>query len=124
MEADLELARDLLDKQVLDRDGLRIGRVDGLILRFRAGEPPEVAAIEVGIAALLRRFGRSVSDAAARWERRLGVGSGEPLRVEAERIAHIGKDVEVDLEGGRTNALAWERWLRKRIVRIPGAESK
>jgi hypothetical protein len=110
---------------VLDRDGLRIGRVDGLILRFRGGEPPEVAAIEVGLAALLRRFGRRVAEAAARWERRLGVGSGEPLRVEAERITHVGKDVEVELEGGRTNALAWERWLRKKVIgRIPGAESK
>jgi sporulation protein YlmC with PRC-barrel domain len=123
--ADFEISRDLLEKQVLDKDGEKVGRVDGVTLRLRPGKPPEIEALEIGMPALLRRFGPRPAEAAARWERRLGVASGEPLRIEPARIRNVGNDVEVDLDGSRTNALAWERWIRTRFIsRIPGAGKK
>jgi hypothetical protein len=37
-------------------------------------------------------------------------------------VLKIGVDVKVDLEAERTQALAWEHWVRDHLIgRIPGA---
>jgi hypothetical protein len=36
----LPLVRDVLDKQVLDPDKCKIGKVDGILLQLRANRPP------------------------------------------------------------------------------------
>ena len=120
--ADLELFRDVLDKQLVDRTGLRMGRVDGLILRLHPDGPPEVAWLETGPEPLLARVHPRFAEWAVRLAQRLGVSSGEPLRIEPSRIVQFGKTLKVDIDAPRTNAFAWERWLRKRLIdRIPGS---
>jgi hypothetical protein len=38
------------------------------------------------------------------------------------KVIKVGIDVKVDLDAEKTPALAWERWVRERIIgRIPGA---
>ena len=39
----MHLVRDLLDKRVVDRDGVPVGRVDGLLMEVREGEPPRMS---------------------------------------------------------------------------------
>ena len=53
---DLELGRDVLDKQVVDRDGIKMGRVDGLVLEVREGHAPRIEAIEMGGVVLAARI--------------------------------------------------------------------
>lgn len=124
MVDEIHAFRDLLDMQLVDRENRPLGKADGLVFEIRADAPPRLVAIEVGNAAMLRRISERLAAAAARLAERLGVGSGEPLRIPPEKIVHFGNDVEVDVDGPRTLAYAWERWLRKKFIeRIPGSRA-
>ena len=41
----MDLVRDLLDRQLTDRSGRNLGRVDGVVLELRANRPPRVRLI-------------------------------------------------------------------------------
>ena len=119
---ELHLARDLLDKQLVDRENRPLGRVDGLMLELPADGPPRIVWLEVGAATLARRLGEKLANRVAKTERRWKVSAGNPLRISPEKVVHFGNDVQVDVEAPNTNAYAWERWLRARLIgRIPGA---
>jgi len=121
---ELHLFRDLLDKQLVDGEDRPLGKADGVVFEIRADGPPRLVAVEVGASAVLRRVSRRLAEASARIARRLGVGSGEPLRVDPERFVHFGKEVKVDIDAPRTAAYAWERWLRRTLIgRIPGSDA-
>jgi sporulation protein YlmC with PRC-barrel domain len=95
-----------------------MGKVDGIVLELRAGEPARVAGLVMGGTTLLWR----IHPGLARWaERRLG-GEGHVTRIPWRRVLKIGVDVKVDVEGEPSPASFWERWVRGRIIgRIPGA---
>ena len=57
----IDLIRDCLDKQVLDRKDRRIGRVDGIVVELDVRGRPRVAGIEIGPATLIRRLPRWLS---------------------------------------------------------------
>ena len=123
--ADLHLVRDLLDKQLVDRDGRPIGKVDGLVLEFDRAGRPRVGALEVGSSALFRRIGPRLERLVALIERRLGVSDGKPERFSPAKIVHFGNEVQLDVDALPTKAYAWERWLRARVIsRIPGSGAK
>ena len=61
----------LLDQQLVDRDGLRFGRVDDVELRPGPNAVPQVAAILVGVEALGRRRGGRLGSAMAATAARL-----------------------------------------------------
>lgn len=119
----MELVRDVLDKQLVDRHGAKMGRVDGIVAELRPGLPPEVIAIETGSVAMARRIG----ERAGSWVTRLAVTIGgqqyaRPYRIPWLRIRSIEVDIEVDVDAGDTPLAHWQRWLRDHIVgRIPGA---
>ena len=118
----MDLVRDVLDKQVLDRRGRKMGKVDGIVLELRDDGPPRVACIEIGLAVLVRRLIHVGGDLVALVERRLGIRGGDPVRVPAAKIREAGIDVHLDLDASETEALAWEEWLGKHVVRrIPGS---
>jgi len=119
----MDLARALLDKQVMDRDGRKLGKVDSVLLVLSESGPPRVAAIELGLAAVAHRItprlGRWLDATARRW--RLPIGR---TRVPWPRITRTGVDIDVDLDGERVRAHALERWLRRHVIaRIPGSGS-
>jgi sporulation protein YlmC with PRC-barrel domain len=119
---ELHLARDLLDKQLVDAENRRMGKVDDLVVSIAAGRPPRIVAIEVGTPALARRVHPRLERPVSRWMRRLGVSEGRSQRIGMEKIVHFGNDVQVDVDSRRGDATAWERWLRQRfIARIPGS---
>lgn len=59
----MDLVRDLLDKQVMDRNGREMGRVDSIAIDVRKGAPPRVVAIELGIGVL----GYRIAPIIGRW---------------------------------------------------------
>ncbi|PYR58249.1 MAG: hypothetical protein DMF85_11300 [Acidobacteria bacterium] len=117
----MNLARDLLDNQVKDRQGRKMGKVDGIVLVLRRGRPPRVAAIELSLVSLLNRVSPRLG-AFARWfERRFGVHDASPLRIPIEKLQSIGVDVTADVDATRTSAYAWDKWMSRVFIgRIPG----
>ncbi|BAY24551.1 hypothetical protein NIES2100_43460 [Calothrix sp. NIES-2100] len=117
----MDIIRDVLDNQLVDRNQRKMGKVDGVVMELREGEPPRVAYIEVGVTTLANRINprlaRWVAAIASKW----GAKQSEPLRIPWTKVRDVGIDVEVDEEAEATPALAYEKWLRDRIIkRIPG----
>jgi hypothetical protein len=118
----MHLVRDVLDKQLLDRHGRKMGKVDGIVLELREDGPPRVVFIELGLAVLMQRLMEGAGEVVALLERRLGIRKAEPVQIPVAKILETGIDVRVDVAASETEALAWEDWLGKHVVRrIPGS---
>jgi hypothetical protein len=118
----MDLIRQVLDSQVVDRREEKMGKVDGIVLEMREDGPPRVAFLEIGAAALAHRF----SPLLGRWmealAQHLGLGDGEPLRVPPAKVLAFDVDVKVDCDAHETSARAWERWAATHVVdKIPGS---
>lgn len=122
----LDLIRDVLDKQVVDREGTKMGRVDGVVIELRDGEPPRVAALEMGFVTLARRL----HPRAERWlealRERWSVRRTARFRPAWEKVIDVTTHhVQLDVEDQETPAFDWERWLRFHVVsKIPGEKEK
>jgi sporulation protein YlmC with PRC-barrel domain len=119
----MELVHDVLDKQVVDRNGVKMGRIDGIVVELRPAQPPKLVAIELGTIAIAHRIGPRTARV-VRWlvSRVSNADRRQPHRIEWKHIADIGLDVRLDLDVGETTVHDWQKWLRERIIgRIPGA---
>ncbi|RUW27477.1 hypothetical protein [Mesorhizobium sp. M4B.F.Ca.ET.013.02.1.1] len=119
----MDLLRDLLDKQVVDRRQVKIGKVDGLVAELRHGKPPRIVAVELGSITLARRLGSRPGRWVAWLAARLGgERHAEPHRIAWKKVRNIGVDIEVDVDVRRAAIFDWQDWLRDHIIgRIPGA---
>ena len=117
----MNLVRDVLDKQLVDKHGKKVGRVDGLILEIEEGKQPTVTSIELGFVTQCYRLSTWLGRTVERWERPWI--AGEPkYRIPWNKVVPTGNDITVDIDPDSFPALAWERWLRTHIIgRIPGA---
>ena len=119
----IDLVRDLLDVQLRDRRGRRIGRVDGVVLEVRDGLPPRVAAMEVGALA----FAQRVHPRLARLLRSVALRclpvSLRSVYFPLTLFRDVGFDIELDVDAMRdSRQLRLEKWLRRHIVeRLPRA---
>ena len=119
---DIAVVRDLLDKQLVDRDGEPLGRVDGIVMAYSADEPPRITQFELGAQTLARRLPRPFQGILARLGRRLSPRGSSPYRIEVSRIIQLGRTIKIDIDGSRSAARDTERWVRDHIVsRIPGS---
>ncbi|TGS06786.1 hypothetical protein EN833_35800, partial [Mesorhizobium sp. M4B.F.Ca.ET.190.01.1.1] len=90
---------DILDKQLIDREQVKIGKVDGLGAELRPGKPPRIVAIELGSIALARRLGARPGRWMAALSARLGgKRHGEPHRIAWNKVRDIGIDIEFDID--------------------------
>jgi hypothetical protein len=118
----MNLVRDLLDMQLVDRRQRSIGRVDGVRLELRPGAPPRVAAMEVGIVTAARRvhprLGRWIQALARRWS----PVPLRPVRLPLQLVRDVGVDIELDVDASSDpRLLRVEKWLRRHVIaRIPG----
>jgi hypothetical protein len=119
----MDLVRDCLDKQLVDRHGHKMGRVDSIILEVGAGRRPTVSAIEIGSVCLAARLHPRLARVVRSISKRLSVVNHDPFRLPWSKVAgSSGIEVIAAVEAEKTPALAWELWLRKKIIaRIPGA---
>jgi hypothetical protein len=119
----MNLIRDVLDKQLIDRNNQKMGKVDGLVMVLSEGAPPRVAYIEVGAMTLARRLnlrlGRWVARLCGKWG---GARHVEPFRIPWAKVVVTGTDVTVGLDAEETPVRDWQKWLRRNVIeRIPGA---
>lgn len=119
----MDVIRDILDNQIVDRNQRKMGKVDGITIEIRDGHPPRLAYIETGATTLARRLHPRLQKWVAALEQKLGIKSSEPFRIPFSQVRDIGIDVDVDLEAEETSALAYEIWLREHLIkRIPGGQ--
>jgi hypothetical protein len=117
----MDVARELLDKPVVDRDGRPMGRVDGIVLeRYPTGRP-RLAAILIGPSILAERlhprFGRWIRAL----EHRFGVDANRPTRVEMKDVADITWKISLRLSIDDTGVEAVEEGIRQWLVKLPGS---
>lgn len=116
------LVRDVLDNQLIDVTGQNAGKVDGIVLELRDGEPPRVRFIESGPITVARRLNRRLGTWVARLDKRLGAGRGVPIRIPITRMTLDAPSHRLDFNADDTPLMGLERWLRRTIVRrIPGS---
>jgi hypothetical protein len=118
----MDVIRDVLDNQLVDRHQRKMGKVDGIAIELRDGKPPRLAYIEVGMSTLARRLHPRLAHWVAALQGKWGAKHGESFRIPFSKILHVGIDVNLDLEAETTPVLDYEKWLRENIIgRIPGA---
>ncbi len=117
---EINLIRDVLDNQLVDRHKQPMGRADGLIIELRTGEPPRLAYIEAGAQTLARRLHPKLSNWVSKLASRFGK-DGEPYRIPWSRVHDVGIDIDVGVDAEKTPVMLFEQWLREHVVgRIPG----
>src|ERR1700712_3843560 len=95
---DLELGRDVLDKQVVDREEIKMGRVDGLILEIRDGQPPRIEAMGMGGVVLAARIHPRLARWVDGWRRRFGIRKTAVYRVPWSAVLEITSyDIKIDV---------------------------
>lgn len=119
----LDLVHDVIDMQLVDRAGEKMGRVDGVTLELRAGEPPRVAELLIGGSVLADRIGG--------WAVLLARGFAAATRVKPvvtripfAVVQEIGSTITLDVDGKSTTAMRSEQWLDRIVCSIPGADDK
>lgn len=114
---DLELARDILDLQVVDCEEIKMGRVDGLVLELREGKPPRVDHLEMGSSVLARRLHPRIERWVDALRRRLGVQKTGRYRVPWSAVREITSyHLKLDVKALDTPMFAWELWLRDHVI--------
>lgn len=112
----MDLVRDCLDKQVVDREGHKMGRVDGVVIEVGDGIKPNVVAIEIGSACQASRLHPSVIKLVKLISTWCGVVNHDPFRLPWDKLVCAEIEVIAGVEAEKTPALAWELWLRKNII--------
>lgn len=112
----LNLVRDVLDKQLRDRNGQNIGRVDGIILEWKPGEQPEVVAVEAGYEVLARRIGHRTAKFVNAIVRLLHIPAEPRTRIAWLQIRNIGIDITIEADESEIGTQRLERWLRRHVV--------
>jgi sporulation protein YlmC with PRC-barrel domain len=116
----MNIATEILDQQLIDRTGLDVGKVDGIVLELRGNEPPRISALLTGGHLFARRLHPRIESWMVRITRGWGPRSLAPVRIPWSRVMKIGVDVKVDMEAAPM--MRWEYWVRDHIIgKIPGA---
>ena len=117
------VGRDLLDRQLVDRDDNRLGRVDGIVAELRDGQPPRVLHFELGAVPLARRISLRFERLAEAVHKRLGVRRSARYGVPWSSVLDVqAAYIKVDVCADETVAYDWEHWLRRHVVSKLGGE--
>jgi hypothetical protein len=117
------LDHDIMDREIVDRDGHKVGKVDALLLELRGEHPPVVLGIEMRNGALARRAGGWAERLCGLVRRALKGTAGRvtPKFIEWKNITHIDVVVHADVDRSadgfqETERAVWERWIRPLAV--------
>jgi sporulation protein YlmC with PRC-barrel domain len=115
------LALKLLDRQILDRDGEPVGKVDDIEFAFGADGTPYVSALLVGQQALGQRIGGWLGRCIEGTARRLAPTPG-PIRIPYDLVVKVHSAVDLSVRRELLTDPPLEAWLRDHVIsRIPGA---
>lgn len=120
----MNLFREVMDKEIVDREGYKAGKVDDIVLELRPGKHPRVRAIVTGQGALAPLLGSTIARLTV-WfqEQLLGRRHDQPSTIDWGHIRYIDVVVHIDLDRSQeamiqTDQTIWQRWIK----RIPFAE--
>jgi len=119
------LIRDVLDKQLVDREQNRIGKADGIVLSISDGDAPRVAFIEMGSLTLSRRLGRRPHRLMLWLRKAAGLEpAATAFRVPWIKVRNVGVDIELDVDRRETPLEHFQDWLKRHVISwIPGGQS-
>jgi len=122
----MEVFRDLLDKQVVDRDGNKMGRVDGIVGELRPGQPLVIEQLDLSMLTLARRVHPRLESVVAWVHARFSTRQAKHYQVRWDDVKYVEeKHVRTALCFDETPAADWEMFFREKIVsRIPGSRSE
>lgn len=135
MAPGMDLGKHVEDKELLDRNGRRAGKVDDLLLELPEledtedaegfVEEPEVVALITGPLALARNLPGPFLTLARAAYRLFGVRDPEPVEIPWERVSAIDVVVHADIDRDEVGLTSLADGVdRKLIGRIPGAGVK
>ncbi|PPK65057.1 hypothetical protein V5P93_004198 [Actinokineospora auranticolor] len=113
----------LLDRQVVDRHGRPVGKVDDIELHIDLDGTATVTALLVGQIALGLRIDGRFGTWLASVGRRLHTDRDPvPLRVPFHHVTDVGSAITLGIDLELLDEPPLERWLRDHVIaRIPGA---
>jgi hypothetical protein len=120
----LEAGLQLLDRQLIDKDGRLAGKVDDLELEVpEGGDPPTVTAILAGPGALSRRIGGRFGAWLEAIANRLRDGDDRrPARVSFAVVKGIGSAINLSVPKRELETDRLEAWTRDHLIgKLPGA---
>ena len=121
--AALDAYLELLDRQIVDQDGLMVGKVDDVELEQRADGRIVVTALLTGPGALGPRLGGALGTVVTHtWSRLSGCPPEQPRRIDWASVTAV--ETAIVLAVGRTTVAVdgFERWIRDKVIAaIPGS---
>ncbi|MEA2570247.1 MAG: hypothetical protein QOI24_2248 [Acidobacteriota bacterium] len=122
---ELDLARDVMDKQLIDRDCTEMGRVDGVLLELSDGSPPRVDSFELGFVVLAERLHPRLL-ALLEWLRRWSVRKTARQVVQWSAVEEVTERyIKLSIDATETPAFDWEKWLGMHVVEhLPGGKEE
>ena len=120
----LDAALRLLDRQILDVDGMLAGKVDDLELTFPEHGPPYVSAILAGPGSLSRRVGGRLGASIEALHRRLHPSEHPgPASVSWGVVQEVGSSIQLAVPKDALEVDRIEAWTRDHLIdRIPGSD--
>ena len=117
----MNLIRDVLDQQIIDREGHKAGKVDGIALEIRSDGPPRVACIDAGIDVLARRFSTRIERLVQKIHRRFQGEHRKPFQVPWQKVDRVAISAHLDVDCSEYSSSRVEKWLSDHIIgKIPG----
>jgi hypothetical protein len=122
----MHLGKHVVDKELLDRVGLRAGKVDDLLLVLadatNPDAPPQVSAILTGPTALSQNLGWPLRWLVRAVYRLIGLDDPQPATIRWERVTAIDVVVHVDIDRVAAGWSGLGDAVNRRIIqRLPGA---
>jgi len=122
---DLWAGLHLLDRQMVDRDGVSVGKVDDLAFRLpdAPGELPVVTHILCGQAALAHRISPRLGRLVERLRRLIHpVPDPGPASISFGAVTDIRTDIHLAIDRREAPTIAVDRWLAVHVLGpVPGA---
>lgn len=123
MALELLVAFNLLDRQIVDRDGLPVGKVDDVELGRADDGGLYVAALLTGEQALGPRLGGVLGRWMTAAGSRLDLDRRGPRRIAYDLVASVESAVILSIKRDLLTEPELETWLNEHLIgRIPGAD--
>ena len=112
---------DLLDRQIVDRDGEPVGKVDDVELTYDERGVPRVTGLLLGQQALGERIGGGLGRWISAVARRMSEPPGQPpIRIGFDLVAKVDSAVHLSVARELLPDPPLETWLRDHLIgRIP-----
>ena len=125
----IDAALELLDRQLIDRDGKLAGNVDDVEITLPENWPdnetdelPVVSALLSGPGVLAERFGGRLGRGWAAFYRRIHPGTDGSGAIPVAQVRDIGSAIRLAVSRDELSSARMEEWFRRHVIsKIPGA---